>query len=61
VAIIQPHTVREACRLAIRYGFSFYDSFIVAAALENGCTTLYFEDLNANQLVEGTLRIVNPF
>jgi predicted nucleic acid-binding protein len=43
-----------------RWRFSFYDSLIVAAALEAGCTTLYSEDLQHNQKVE-TLAIINPF
>ena len=46
--------------LQIRYRFSFYDSLIVAAALEAGCKTLYTEDLRHAQVVEG-LTIVNPF
>ena len=43
-----------------RWRFSFYDSLIVAAALEAGCTTLYSEDLQHHQKVE-TLNIINPF
>jgi predicted nucleic acid-binding protein len=43
-----------------RYGFSFYDSLIVAAALECGCRRLYTEDLQHQQKVEG-LTIENPF
>ena len=43
-----------------RYGFSFYDSLIVAAALEAGCTRLYTEDLRHGQQIE-RLTIQNPF
>jgi predicted nucleic acid-binding protein len=43
-----------------RYRFSFYDSLIIAAALEAGCNTLYSEDLQHNQKVEW-LTIINPF
>ena len=43
-----------------RYGFSYYDSLIVAAALEAGCTRLYTEDLQHGQQIE-TLTIENPF
>lgn len=42
------------------FGFSFYDSLIVAAALESGCTRLYSEDLQHGQRIEG-LTIENPF
>lgn len=43
-----------------RYGFAYYDSLIVAAALDAGCTTLYSEDLQDRQRIEG-LTVVNPF
>ncbi|TDN40148.1 PIN domain-containing protein [Hymenobacter sp. UV11] len=54
-------TIAHATRLAQRYGFSWFDALIVAAALECGCDTLYSEDLSAGQLIEGSLRVVNPF
>jgi len=38
----------------------FYDSLIVAAALESKCTTLYSEDMQHNQHIEN-LTIKNPF
>lgn len=44
-----------------RYGFSIYDAMIVAAALHAGCDTLYSEDLHHGQLIEGRLRVINPF
>lgn len=43
-----------------RYHFSFYDSLIVAAALEAGCKTLLTEDLQDKQTIEG-LTVRNPF
>ena len=48
-------------RLAERYGFLIYDSFIVAAALQAGCDTLWSEDMQDGLLVEDRLRIANPF
>ena len=51
---------RNALSLQSRHGFSFYDSLIVAAALEAGCTRLYSEDLQHGQRIQG-LTIVNPF
>ncbi|WP_226627369.1 PIN domain-containing protein [Alloyangia pacifica] len=47
--------------LGQRYGFSVYDSMIVGAALEAGCDTLWSEDMHHGLLVEGRLRILNPF
>jgi predicted nucleic acid-binding protein len=54
-------THASALRLAERYGFSLYDALIVAAALQARCATLYSEDMQDGLLVDGELRIVNPF
>jgi predicted nucleic acid-binding protein len=40
--------------------YRFYDSLIVAAALESGVPILYSEDLQHDRVI-GDLRIVNPF
>ncbi len=48
-------------RLAERYSLSIYDSMIVAAALASGCDTLWSEDMQHDMLIEGRLRIRNPF
>lgn len=61
VALIQPSTINSAIHLAKRYQYSFYDSLILAAALENSCTILYSEDFQNGQVIEGTLKIRNPF
>jgi predicted nucleic acid-binding protein len=67
--------VRAACRLvpldepthdlglAImdRYGLSIYDAMIVASALNAGCQILLSEDMQHGQLIDGRLRIRNPF
>lgn len=41
-------------------GFSFYDSLILAAAIESGCTILYSEDLCHGQKID-RIKIINPF
>jgi len=51
---------RKAINLQGRWQFGFYDSLIVAAALQAGCETLYTEDLQHQQAVE-SLTIVDPF
>ena len=43
-----------------RYGFGFYDSMIVASAVESGCVRLYSEDLQPGQQIQ-SLTIENPF
>ena len=42
------------------YGFSFWDSAILAAARTLGCDRVYTEDLAHGQVVEG-LTIIDPF
>ncbi len=49
-----------AIGIARQYGYSIYDSLIVAAALRAGCATLYSEDLQHGQTIE-RLTIRNPF
>jgi predicted nucleic acid-binding protein len=44
-----------------RYGFSFYDSVLVAAALIARARVLYSEDLQHGQVIDGRLRVANPF
>ncbi|HKU97280.1 MAG TPA: PIN domain-containing protein [Vineibacter sp.] len=59
----QPITVElheAAVKIARDYGFSIYDSLIVAAALGAGCSVLYSEDLQNGQVIE-QLTIQNPF
>ena len=47
--------------IAERYGYALYDSMIVSAALQSGCTILYSEDMQYAQIIEGQLAITNPF
>lgn len=54
-------THEAALALASRYGFAFYDALIVASALEAGCPTLFSEDMQDGQVIEGRLTIRNPF
>jgi len=51
----------KATEIAERYGFSFYDSVIVASALLAGCRTLYSEDLQHRQVIDKRLTVINPF
>ncbi len=61
VYINKPLTIKEACRIAEIYGYSFYDSLIIAAALACNSKVLYTEDMQDGQIIEKTLKIVNPF
>ena len=54
-------THEAALRIAAQVGYHIYDALIVAAALQAGCTTLYSEDLQNGQVIDGCLTIRNPF
>jgi len=61
---IQPLTIttlRYGLDLSKRYGFSHYDSLIVASAMEAGCIELYSEDMHNGLVVDQQLTIINPF
>ncbi len=48
-------------RIAERYRLSVYHGMILAAALLAKCEVLYSEDMHHGLVVEGRLRIENPF
>ncbi len=58
---ITAETHDAALRLAGQHGFHIYDALIVAAALEAHCATLYSEELQSGQVIDGRLTIHNPF
>jgi predicted nucleic acid-binding protein len=53
-------THERAVKIAERYGYSIFDSLIIAAALHAGARTLYSEDMRDGQAIDG-LTIRNPF
>lgn len=61
LSLIDQSTILSAFRISIQYQYSHWDSLIVASALQSNCATLYSEDLQHEQVVEGKLTIINPF
>lgn len=55
-----PELYARALEVRERYGFSFYDALIVAAAQGAGCARLLTEDLQHGQRL-GDLTVVDPF
>jgi predicted nucleic acid-binding protein len=55
-----PQTVIRASEISDGWRLSFWDSLILAAAEQQGCSTVLTEDLNAGQTVAG-IRVINPF
>jgi predicted nucleic acid-binding protein len=60
IHVVSTSTILKAVSLAERYKYSYYDSLILASAIESKCEVLYSEDFQHNQLIEG-VRIINPF
>ena len=61
---VRPLTVEAheaGLALAERYRLSVYDSMIVASALDAGCEVLWSEDMQDGLLVEGRVRVRDPF
>jgi predicted nucleic acid-binding protein len=57
---IEAETHEAGMLIAERFRYGIYDSVILAAAIEAGCTVLYSEDLQSSQRI-GSVTIRNPF
>jgi predicted nucleic acid-binding protein len=60
VCPISRDLVLEAIDVKQRFGISYWDAAIIAAAKQMGCHTVYSEDLNPGQNYDG-VTVVNPF
>ena len=58
--LIDRSLVESAWVIETRYGFSYWDSMVVAAAQRQECAMLLTEDMQHGQVVD-RLRVVNPF
>lgn len=56
---IETHT--EALRIAERHGYTIFHAMMIAAALRAGSKTLWSEDMQNGIVIDGRLRIANPF
>jgi predicted nucleic acid-binding protein len=56
---VDVETIEHALFLQSRYGYSYYDSVILASALDCSCEYLFSEDFQDNQIIENTLTIKN--
>ncbi|MCL1464357.1 PIN domain-containing protein [Argonema galeatum] len=53
--------VIAALEINSKYGYTYWDSLVLATALQYNFNILYSEDMQADQLIEKKTRIVNPF
>lgn len=61
IAPISLETSTLARAVAAECGFSYYDSLMLAAALAQGCTVFYTEDMQHGRRLYDRMEIVNPF
>ena len=61
VSVITIDSIKSAWKLKKQYNLSYWDSLIVASAMENNCDILYSEDMQDRQTLENKLKIINPF
>lgn len=55
------HTQLKALNIKERFKLQYYDSLIIATALENDCDILYSEDMQHGLVIDNQLKIINPF
>ena len=55
-----PEIFDQAVAISQRFGLSYWDGAILAAARALGCDAVYSEDLSSEQAYDG-LRVLNPF
>ena len=60
VVQLSPDLIEQAIDRSVLSQLSFWDALIVAASVASGCTTIFSEDLNAGQVIDG-VKITNPF
>ena len=58
---ISTDTILSALDIMEQYKYSYYDSLMIASALENGCVILFSEDMQGGQLINSTLKMTNPY
>lgn len=54
-------TIKKALLICQKYQYAYFDSLVIALALEHGCSILYTEDMHRNQFIEKKLKLQNPF
>ena len=61
VSLIDMGTISRALSISKLFKYAYFDSLIIASALENSCKILYSEDMQHGQVLEKKLTILNPF
>jgi len=61
VADITMLTIEKALAIKPKYGYQWYDSTVLSAAVLQDCNIIYSEDMQHGQIIENRLKIINPF
>lgn len=61
VADLKKEDTMGAVQISRRYGFSYYDSLILASAQRHGCKAVFSEDMQHEMVLDSGLQILNPF
>ncbi len=61
ILVLDVETHEAALKIAERYGYSVFDALVVASALQGRSDTLWSEDMQDGMVIDGRLRITNPF
>ena len=60
IKLVTSKTSLKASYFREKYPLSFWDSLIVASAIESDCNILYSEDMQHKMIIQDT-QIINPF
>jgi len=61
ISVINITTIKLCWKIKKKYAYSYWDSLIIASALESNCSIIYTEDMQDGQILENRLKITNPF
>jgi len=60
IVSVTKEIVLKAFEIINKYKFSYWDSLIISAAVLAGCEILYSEDMHHEQIIESSLKVINP-
>ena len=61
IYLVNFETVQKALDFKEIYGYSYYDSLIISAAILSDCDYIFSEDLQDGQIIDNKIEIVNIF
>jgi len=59
--MVDDSIIEQALLLHKKYFYSYFDSLMLSSALKYNCVIIYSEDMQNGQIIENSLKIVNPF